>query len=647
MGNFRFNLLVCAGTGCVSNNSFKVKAALEREIEKHKLQEEIQVVTTGCNGFCANGPIVVVKPDDIFYQLLTEEQIPHLVEEHFLKGRPVEKLMYTPSKDGAPIPKMGDIPFFGKQQLIALANRGLIDPENIDEYIALGGYQALSKALTEMTPEQVIEEIKASGLRGRGGAGFPTGKKWEFCRNASSAKAGSSALCARAHLRTGGAGTSPSAQERTSGLAQAGSSAIPGGAGTSPSLAQKYIICNADEGDPGAFMDRSIVESDPHALLEGMLIGAYAIGAGQGIIYIRGEYPLALERLNQALEQARDYGLLGEEILGTDFSFDISVSKGAGAFVCGEETSLIGSLEGKLPEPRVRPPYPAQSGYMGKPTNINNVETWANVPHIIKRGADWFSSIGTETSKGTKVFSLVGKVNNTGLVEVPMGITMREIVFDIGGGIPDGKKFKAVQTGGPSGGCIPESLLDTPVDYESLTQAGSIMGSGGMIVMDENNCMVEVARYFVSFTQEESCGKCSPCREGTWHMMNILDNITQGKGQEGDIELLEKIGKHIKETALCGLGNTAPNPVLTTIRYFRDEYEAHIRDKRCPAGVCKALITYSIDPQNCTGCTACAKNCPVECISGERKQTHVIDQEKCIKCGMCDSVCNFDAVRIE
>ncbi len=603
MGNFRFNLLVCAGTGCVSNNSLKVKTALEKEIEKHNLQEEIQVVTTGCNGFCANGPIVVVKPDDIFYQLLTEEDIPHLVEEHFLKGRPVEKLMYTPAKGEAPIPKMSDIPFFGKQRLIALANRGLIDPENIEEYIALGGYKALAKALTEMTPEQVIEEIKASGLRGRGGAGFPTGKKWEFCRNAS------------------------------------------GGGGTSPSL--KYIICNADEGDPGAFMDRSIVESDPHALLEGMLIGAYAIGAGHGFIYIRAEYPLALERLNQALEQARDYGLLGQDILGTDFSFDISVSKGAGAFVCGEETSLIGSLEGKLPEPRVRPPYPAQSGYMGKPTNINNVETWANVPHIIKRGADWFSSIGTETSKGTKVFSLVGKVNNTGLVEVPMGISMREIVFDIGGGIPDGKKFKAVQTGGPSGGCIPESLLDTPVDYESLTQAGSIMGSGGMIVMDENNCMVEVARYFVSFTQQESCGKCSPCREGTWHMMNILDDITQGKGQEGDIELLEKIGRNIKETALCGLGNTAPNPVLTTIRYFRDEYEAHIRDKRCPAGVCKSLITYSIDPEKCTGCTVCARNCPVDCISGQRKQTHVIDQEKCIKCGMCYSVCNFDAVRIE
>jgi NADH:ubiquinone oxidoreductase subunit F (NADH-binding)/(2Fe-2S) ferredoxin/NAD-dependent dihydropyrimidine dehydrogenase PreA subunit len=597
MGNYRFNLLVCAGTGCVSNNSFKVKTALEKEIEKHKLQEEIQVITTGCNGFCANGPIVVVKPDDIFYQLLTEEDIPPLVEEHFLKGRPVEKLMYRPAQEEAPIPKMSDIPFFGKQQLIALANRGLIDPENIDEYIAMGGYQALAKALTEMTPEQVIAEIQNAGLRGRGGAGFPTGKKWEFCRNA-------------------------------------------------PSEQDKYIICNADEGDPGAFMDRSIVESDPHALLEGMLIGAYAIGATHGFIYIRAEYPLALERLTQALEQAREYGLLGEGILQTDFSFDISVSKGAGAFVCGEETSLIGSLEGKLPEPRVRPPYPAQSGYMSKPTNINNVETWANVPHIINRGADWFSSIGTDTSKGTKVFSLVGKVNNTGLVEVPMGITMREIVFDIGGGIPGDRKFKAVQTGGPSGGCIPESLLDTPVDYESLIQAGSIMGSGGMIVMDEGNCMVEVARYFVSFTQEESCGKCSPCREGTWHMLNILEKITEGKGQEGDLELLERMGRHIKETALCGLGNTAPNPVLTTIRYFRDEYDAHIRDRRCPAGVCKALITYSIDADNCTGCTACAKNCPVECISGERKQTHVINQEKCIKCGMCYSVCNFDAVRI-
>jgi NADP-reducing hydrogenase subunit HndC len=597
MANYRMNLLVCAGTGCVSNNSFKVKTALEKELAKHGLQEEIQVITTGCNGFCANGPIVVVKPEGIFYQLLKEEDIPHLVEEHFLKGRPVSELMYSPAKGEPPIPKMSDIPFFGKQQLIALANRGLIDPENIDEYIARGGYKALTKVLGQMTPEEVIEEIKASGIRGRGGAGFPTGKKWELARNSEGE--------------------------------------------------EKYVICNGDEGDPGAFMDRSIIESDPHAVLEGMAIGAFAIGAGHGFIYIRAEYPLALERLTQAIEQARDYGLLGEDILASGFDFDVTVSKGAGAFVCGEETSLIGSLEGKLPEPRVRPPYPAQAGYHGQPTNINNVETWANIPHIINRGASWFSAIGTATSKGTKVFSLVGKVNNTGLVEVPMGISMREIVFDIGGGIPNGKKFKAVQTGGPSGGCLPESLLDTPVDYESLTQAGSIMGSGGMIVMDEETCMVEVARYFVSFTREESCGKCSPCREGTWHMKNILEGIVQGKGQEQDIELLERLGRLIKETALCGLGNTAPNPVLTTIRYFRDEYLAHIRDRRCPAGVCKALIRYFILPDKCVGCMACAKNCPVNCISGERKKVHVIDQSICIKCGMCYSVCNYDAVRVE
>jgi len=597
MSEFRMSLLVCAGTGCVSNNSFSVKAALEKELARQNLQEEIQVVTTGCNGFCANGPIVVVKPDDIFYQFLKAEDIPRLVEEHCLKGRPVPELMYSPAKDAPPIPKMSDIPFFGKQRLIALANRGLIDPENIDEYIALGGYQGLRKALLAMSPEGIIAEIKASGLRGRGGAGFPTGRKWELAR------------------------------------------AVAG--------EEKYVICNGDEGDPGAFMDRSIVESDPHCVLEGMTIGARAIGASQGFLYIRAEYPLALERLTQAMEQARSYGLLGEDILGSGFDFDITVSKGAGAFVCGEETSLIGSLEGLLPEPRVRPPYPAQSGYRGKPTNINNVETWANVPHIINKGAAWFASVGTESCKGTKVFSLVGKIRNTGLVEVPMGISLREIVFDIGGGIPNGKKFKAVQTGGPSGGCLPESLLDLPVDYESLTKAGSIMGSGGMIVMDEETCMVEVARYFVGFTQEESCGKCPPCREGTWHMLKILEGITEGRGREGDIELLEKLALRIKDTALCGLGNTAPNPVLTTIRHFRHEYEAHIREKRCPGGVCKSLIRYFILEDKCTGCQACFKNCPVNCIAGERKKLHVIDQDRCIKCGMCKSVCRFDAVRIE
>ena len=597
MSEFRMSLLVCAGTGCVSNNSFSVKAALEKELARQNLQEEIQVVTTGCNGFCANGPIVVVKPDDIFYQFLKAEDIPRLVEEHCLKGRPVPELMYSPAKDAPPIPKMSDIPFFGKQRLISLANRGLIDPENIDEYIALGGYQGLRKALLAMSPEGIIAEIKASGLRGRGGAGFPTGRKWELAR------------------------------------------AVAG--------EEKYVICNGDEGDPGAFMDRSIVESDPHCVLEGMTIGARAIGAAQGFLYIRAEYPLALERLTQAMEQARSYGLLGEDILGSGFDFDITVSKGAGAFVCGEETSLIGSLEGLLPEPRVRPPYPAQSGYRGKPTNINNVETWANVPHIINKGAAWFASVGTESCKGTKVFSLVGKIRNTGLVEVPMGISLREIVFDIGGGIPNGKKFKAVQTGGPSGGCLPESLLDLPVDYESLTKAGSIMGSGGMIVMDEETCMVEVARYFVGFTQEESCGKCPPCREGTWHMLKILEGITEGRGREGDIELLEKLALRIKDTALCGLGNTAPNPVLTTIRHFRHEYEAHIREKRCPGGVGKSLIRYFILEDKCTGCQACLKNCPVNCIAGERKKLHVIDQDRCIKCGMCKSVCRFDAVRIQ
>jgi NADH:ubiquinone oxidoreductase subunit F (NADH-binding)/(2Fe-2S) ferredoxin/Pyruvate/2-oxoacid:ferredoxin oxidoreductase delta subunit len=596
MPRYRMNLMVCTGTGCVSNGAFEIKRVLEEELKKQKLDEEIQVVTTGCNGFCANGPILVVQPDGIFYQLLTEEVIPYLVEEHFLKGRPVPKLMYTPPKEEAPIPKMSDIGFFGKQRLIALANRGVIDPEVIDEYIGRDGYKAMAKALSAMSPDDIIDEILEAGLRGRGGAGFPTGKKWKICKDQ------------------------------------------PGD--------EKYIICNADEGDPGAFMDRSIVESDPHAVLEGMIIGAKAIGAREGFIYIRNEYPLALKRLLLAIDEARAYGLLGEDILGSGFSFDISVHRGAGAFVCGEETSLINSLEGKLPQPRVKPPYPAQSGYRGKPTNINNVETFANVPRIIQHGAKWFNSIGTETSKGTKVFSLVGKVNNTGLVEVPMGITLQEIIYDIGGGIPNDKKFKAVQTGGPSGGCIPEELLDIPVDYESLAKAGCIMGSGGMIVMDETTCMVEVARYFLSFTQEESCGKCVPCRIGTKRMLETLTRICDGEGREEDIDLLEELAYAIKDSALCALGQTAPNPVLTTLKYFKNEYDAHIYEHRCPAGVCKNLIQYTIIPENCTGCHACFKACPSDAISGELKEAHVIDQEKCIKCGMCISTCRFDAITV-
>jgi len=597
MKRYRMNLMVCAGTGCVSNHCLDMRDALEKELKKHNLQDEIGIVLTGCNGFCANGPIMVVQPEGVFYQFLTVEDIPHLVEEHFLKGRPVEGLMYIPPKEKAPKPKMSDIGFFKKQRLIALSNRGMLDPESIDEYIGKDGYKALAKALTSMTPEEVVEEVKSSGLRGRGGGGFPTGRKWEFCRNTPSD--------------------------------------------------DKYIICNADEGDPGAFMDRSIVESDPHSVLEGMVIGAYAIGAAHGFIYIRDEYPLALERVIRAIEQAREYGILGEDIFGSGFNFDVSINRGAGAFVCGEETSLINSLEGENPEPRSKPPFPAISGYRAQPTNINNVETWANVPKIIRLGSKWFAGIGTKTSKGTKVFSIVGKVKNTGLVEVPMGITMREIVYDIGGGILKDKKFKAVQIGGPSGGCIPKQLLDTPIDYESLTEAGAIMGSGGMIIMDEETCMVEIARYFLSFTQDESCGKCPPCREGTRHMHNILMRITEGKGQESDIELLEKMGVLIKDTAICGLGKTAPNPVLTTIRYFRDEYEAHIKDKKCPARVCKPLINYNILEDACTGCHVCFKNCPTDAIVGEVKKVHTIMQDKCIKCGMCFDVCRFDAVRYE
>uniref|UniRef100_A0A7V1EJ75 NADH-quinone oxidoreductase subunit NuoF n=1 Tax=candidate division WOR-3 bacterium TaxID=2052148 RepID=A0A7V1EJ75_UNCW3 len=594
---FRLDLLVCAGTGCVSNRSFLVKEALEKEIAKRGLQNEVRVIATGCQGFCERGPIVIAQPDAIFYQRVTEEDVPYLVEEHLIKGRPAKKLMYVPEKEALPVPKMSDIGFFKHQRLIVLRNRGRLDPENIEEYIAFDGYQALQKVLTSMKPEQVIEEIKKSGLRGRGGAGFPTGRKWELCRSA------------EGH--------------------------------------PKYIICNGDEGDPGAFMDRSVLEADPHSVIEGMLIGAYAIGAQKGFIYVRKEYPLAVKRVEIALKQALEYGLLGEDILGTGFNFNINVVQGAGAFVCGEETALMAGIEGRVGRPRTRPPYPVENGLWGKPTNINNVETWANVPVIILRGAEWFSSIGTEKSKGTKIFSLVGKINNTGLVEVPMGITLREIIYEIGGGIPNNKAFKAVQTGGPSGGCIPKEHLGLPIDYESLTAVGSMMGSGGMIVMDEDTCMVDVARYFLKFTQQESCGKCVPCRLGTKQMVEILNRICEGNGREGDIELLEAIGKNVKLASLCGLGQTAPNPVLTTIKYFKDEYIAHIKEKKCPALVCKALISYVIDPDLCTGCVACAKNCPTKAITGEPKKVHKIDQSKCIKCGICLSVCppKFNAVK--
>lgn len=593
---YRTNAMICTCTNCISNGALQVKDALEKEIKKQHLEGDVKVVPTGASGLCVKGPILVVQPEGIFYQLLTVEVVPHLVEEHFLKGRPVKSLMYVPPGEEAPIPNIRDIPFFKNQRLIALRNRGLIDPDEIEEYIARDGYRALAKALTSMTPKEVIAEIKASGLRGRGGAGFPTGQKWEFCR---------------------------------------ASSETP-----------KYIICNADEGDPGAFMDRSVLEADPHSVLEGMTIGAYAMGGTQGYMYVRAEYPLAIKRMKRAVEQARDYGLLGKDIFGTGFDFDLDVFQGAGAFVCGEETSLIASIEGQPPEPRVRPPFPAQSGLWGKPTNINNVETWANVPVIINWGAEWFSQIGTDTSKGTKVFSLAGNINNAGLVEVPMGITLRQIVYDIGGGIPNRKSFKAVQTGGPSGGFIPSDLLDLSVDYDRLQEAGAIMGSGGMIVVDEETCMVDMAKYFLEFTTSESCGRCNACREGLQAMYQILTNICAGQGKDDDIELLEELAPAVKDGSLCALGRTAPNPVLTTLRYFRDEYEAHIKEQRCPAGVCKALIAYSIDPEKCKGCMLCVKNCPQGAISGEKGQPQTIDQEKCSKCGACREVCKFEAVTV-
>jgi len=582
---------------CVSVNALEIKNRLEKEIRKFHLEDEIQIIQTGSSWLCTKGPTLIVQPDDIVYQFLKAEDIPNLVEEHFLKGRPVQSLMYHHPEKLYPIEKLENIPFYHSQRLIALWNRGIIDPEEIDEYIARDGYKALVKILKNMTPEKVIREIKSSGLRGRGGGGFPTGEKWEFCRN------------------------------------------NPG----SP----KYLICNADEGDPGAFMDRSIIEADPHSLIEGMLIAAYAIGAEIGYVYVRSEYPLAIKRLSRAIVKAREYGLLGKSIFDSGFNFDMEIFRGAGAFVCGEETSLIHSIEGEPAEPRQRPPFPVEKGLFGKPTNINNVETLSSLPRIINFGAKWFAGIGTEKSKGTKVFSLAGKINNAGLVEVPMGITLREMVNDIGGGIPDKKKFKAVQTGGPSGGVIPESMLDLPIDYERLQDAGAIMGSGGMIVMDEDDCMVDVARYFIEFTRDESCGRCNSCREGLDAMYEILTNICHGKGKEGDIEFLEDLGKSIKIASLCGLGKTAPNPVLTSIRHYRDEYEAHIRDKKCPAGSCLELIKYSIINEKCTGCFACNVNCPSNAITGEKKKPQIIDQSKCIKCSVCSEVCKFDAVKVE
>ena len=585
----RIELMVCTGTGCVAGGAFRIHEVLEEEIKKQGLENEVSIVITGCNGFCGQGPLLVVFPEGIFYGFLTTEDIPFLVQEHFLKGRPVKRLMFSPPEKKEPVPLLSEIPFFKKQRLIVLRNKGIIDPEKIDDYIARDGFAALEKVLTSMTPDDVIEEISRSKLRGRGGAGFPTGTKWKLCR----------------------------AEKK-----------MP-----------KYLICNCDEGDPGEYMDRSIFESDPLSPIEGMIIGGYAIGASKGYIYARSEYPLAIKRMNLAISQAKEYGLIGNNILGTDFNFDLEIRQGSGAFVCGEETSLIFSIEGKSPDPRQRPPFPAKSGIWGCPTVINNVETWATIPVIINRGANWYAKTGTETSKGTKIFSLVGKINNAGLIEVPMGITLKEIVYEIGGGIPDHKKFKAVQTGGPSGGCIPDSLIDLPIDFESLTQVGSMMGSGGMIVMDENTCMVDVAKFFIQFTNDESCGKCSTCRDGSDAMLEILTKITDGEGTEDDLIFLEEIGNAVKDASMCGLGTTLPNPVISTLKYFKDEYEAHIKEKRCPALVCKNLIKYYIIPEKCIGCKKCLKECPTEAIKGDLKYVHIIDQSKCNKCGTCLDVC--------